>query len=46
MAVVVVAYVVAFLVHWSVLLIIVAIRLWRAGRAEASVAAGECGCSR
>jgi signal transduction histidine kinase len=33
-----VAYVVAFLVHWSVLLIIVAIRLWRAGRAEAAVA--------
>lgn len=33
-----VAYVVAFLVHWSVLLTIVAIRLWRAGRAEASVA--------
>src|SRR5687767_4960131 len=31
-------YVVAFLVHWSVLLTIVAIRLWRAGRAEASVA--------
>ena len=33
-----VGYVVAFLVHWSVLLTIVAIRLWRAGRAEASVA--------
>jgi signal transduction histidine kinase len=33
-----VAYVIAFLVHWSVLLIIVAIRLWRAGRSEASVA--------
>ena len=33
-----VAYVVGFLMHWSVLLIIVAIRLWRAGRAEASVA--------
>ena len=33
-----VAYAVAFLVHWSVLLIIVAIRLWRAGRTEASVA--------
>ena len=31
-------YVVAFLVHWSVLLTVVAIRLWRAGRAEASVA--------
>ena len=33
-----VVYVVAFLVHWSVLLSIVAIRLWRAGRDEASVA--------
>lgn len=33
-----VLYVIAFLVHWSVLLIIVAIRLWRAGRTEASVA--------
>jgi signal transduction histidine kinase len=33
-----VGYVIAFLVHWSVLLTIVAIRLWRAGRAEASVA--------
>lgn len=33
-----VAYVVGFLVHWSLLLSIVAIRLWRAGRAEASVA--------
>ena len=33
-----VAYVVAFVVHWSVLLIIVAVRLWRAGRSEASVA--------
>jgi signal transduction histidine kinase len=32
------AYVVAFLVHWSVLLILVAIRLWRAGRTEATVA--------
>ncbi|HEX4929304.1 MAG TPA: ATP-binding protein [Gaiellaceae bacterium] len=32
------AYAVAFLVHWSVLLTIVAIRLWRAGRLEASVA--------
>jgi signal transduction histidine kinase len=31
-------YAVAFLVHWSVLLIIVAIRLWRAGRTEAAVA--------
>ena len=33
-----VAYVVAFVVHWSVLLTIVAIRLWRSGRAEAAVA--------
>jgi len=33
-----VAYVGAFLVHWSVLLIIVAFRLWRGGRTEASVA--------
>ena len=33
-----VAYVVAFVLHWSVLLTIVAIRLWRAGRGEASVA--------
>ena len=33
-----VAYVVAFVVHWSLLLTIVAIRLWRAGRAEAAVA--------
>ena len=32
------AYVVAFLVHWSVLLILVAIRLWRGGRLEATVA--------
>lgn len=32
------AYLVAFLVHWSVLLILVAIRLWRAGRTEATVA--------
>jgi signal transduction histidine kinase len=32
------AYVVAFVVHWSVLLSIVAVRLWRAGRDEASVA--------
>ena len=33
-----VAYVVAFLVHWSLLLSVVAMRLWRAGRTEASVA--------
>jgi len=33
-----VVYAVAFLVHWSVLLQLVAIRLWRAGRAEATVA--------
>ena len=32
-----VAYAVAFAVHWSVLLLIVAARLWRAGRGEASV---------
>jgi signal transduction histidine kinase len=32
------AYVTAFVVHWSVLLLIVAVRLWRAGREEASVA--------
>ena len=31
-------YVLAFLVHWSVLLLLVAARLWRAGRAEATVA--------
>jgi len=33
-----VAYVVGFVAHWSLLLSIVAIRLWRAGRAEAEVA--------
>jgi signal transduction histidine kinase len=33
-----VAYAVAFVVHWSLLLSLVAIRLWRAGRDEASVA--------
>ena len=32
------AYVVVFIVHWSVLLLIVSVRLWRAGRSEASVA--------
>ena len=31
-------YAFAFLVHWSVLLLLVAARLWRAGRSEASVA--------
>jgi signal transduction histidine kinase len=31
-------YAIAFLVHWSVLLTLVAIRLWLAGRAEATVA--------
>ncbi len=31
-------YLVAFVVHWSVLLIIVAVRLWRASRTEATVA--------
>ena len=33
-----VAYAVGFVVHWSLLLSVVAIRLWRAGRDEASVA--------
>ncbi|NUT56147.1 MAG: HAMP domain-containing histidine kinase [Thermoleophilia bacterium] len=33
-----VLYAVGFLVHWSVLLLLVAARLWRAGRLEASVA--------
>ena len=32
------AYVVVFIIHWSVLLLIVSVRLWRAGRSEASVA--------
>ena len=32
------AYVIVFVVHWSVLLLIVSVRLWRAGRSEASVA--------
>ena len=32
------AYAIAFAVHWAVLLLIVAARLWRAGRGEASVA--------
>ncbi len=32
------AYVILFVVHWSLLLLIVAGRLWRAGRTEASVA--------
>ena len=31
-------YAVLFLIHWAVLLLLVAIRLWRAGRLEASVA--------
>jgi signal transduction histidine kinase len=31
-------YVVAFVIHWSVLLLMVALRLWRASRTEASVA--------
>lgn len=34
-----VAYVVAFLVHWGTLSIVVAVRLWRAGRGQPSVAA-------
>lgn len=33
-----VLYAAAFLIHWSVLLLIVAARLWTAGRGEASVA--------
>jgi signal transduction histidine kinase len=33
-----VLYLIAFLVHWSVLLTLVAARLWLAGRAEATVA--------
>ncbi len=33
-----VAYVAVFVIHWSVLLLIVAVRLWRAGRTEATVA--------
>jgi hypothetical protein len=32
------AYVILFVAHWSVLLLIVSVRLWRAGRSEASVA--------
>jgi signal transduction histidine kinase len=32
------AYVVVFVIHWSVLLLIVAVRLWRAGSTEATVA--------
>jgi signal transduction histidine kinase len=31
-------YAVLFLIHWALLLLLVAIRLWRAGRLEASVA--------
>ena len=33
-----VAYLVAFLVHWSVLSVVVALRLWRAGAGQPSVA--------
>ena len=33
-----VAYAVAFVVHWSLLLLIVALRLWRGARTEATVA--------
>jgi signal transduction histidine kinase len=36
-----VAYIVAFLVHFSVLLIVVSFRLWRAGRGEPGVARGR-----
>jgi signal transduction histidine kinase len=32
------AYVLAFLVHWSVLSVVVAVRLWRAGRGQPGVA--------
>jgi signal transduction histidine kinase len=32
-------YVVAFLVHWSVLSVVVSVRLWRAGRGQPGVAA-------
>jgi signal transduction histidine kinase len=32
------AYVIVFVIHWSVLLLIVAVRLWRAGSTEATVA--------
>lgn len=35
------AYVVAFFIHWSVLSIAVTTRLWRAGRAQPSVAANR-----
>ena len=41
-----VAYAVAFLVHWSVLLQLVAIRLWRAGGRRRPWRGGGCGCSR
>ncbi|HKU58712.1 MAG TPA: hypothetical protein VJP39_03820, partial [Gaiellaceae bacterium] len=36
-----VAYVVAFLIHWTVLSVIVALRLWRAGGSQAGVASGR-----
>jgi signal transduction histidine kinase len=32
-----IAYLVAFLVHWTVLTVVVAVRLWRAGREQPSV---------
>jgi signal transduction histidine kinase len=35
------AYVIVFLIHWSLLSIIVTVRLWRAGRAQPSVAASR-----
>ncbi|HUZ80809.1 MAG TPA: ATP-binding protein [Gaiellaceae bacterium] len=35
------AYVVVFLVHWTLLSIVVTVRLWRAGRAQPSVAASR-----
>ena len=36
-----VAYVVAFLIHWTALSVIVAVRLWRAGSGQAGVASGR-----
>jgi signal transduction histidine kinase len=36
-----VAYIVAFLIHWGALSTVVAIRLWRAGRGQPSVASGR-----
>jgi signal transduction histidine kinase len=36
-----VAYVVLFLIHWSLLSVVVTIRLWRAGRGQPGVASGR-----